>query len=271
MKRSKASKALLAFHGKSVLKEKYLEKARKYSQLLRTVSNDTAQVMEVLFNNSYLYWGDDDERDSADCYLEEIGILYKVARLQTSIFDGLSFKQKRRWPERFLRAIPVGADLSNVWPQLAQWLLLDPAHGVLQFANTKEARDEIQNVASRLALGEGDKAEQGWKRSTDLKLIAAKTDAPEAWALAVSNDIWTSSMDFNKRTDSNWISRACHDWAEATVAGANSRSNFRAAAGEVVLVPDEDYEVTSYAAYLALSDQLERLLKAAPVFCPSLP
>lgn len=148
MKHSKASKALLAFHGDSVIKRKYLKRARKYSQLLRTTSNDTAQVMEVLFKSSYLYWE---------------------------------------------------------------------------------------------ALGEGDKAGQGWRRSAGLKLLADRTDAPEAWALAVSNDIWTSSMDFNRGTDCNWISKACQDWAEAMIAGESAKDKSTTAVSQPLSVPDQDY------------------------------
>src|SRR5581483_1084383 len=53
------------------------------------------------------------------------------------------------WPTRFLKAIPVGADLSLVWPQFAVWLLIDEKHGVIRFAGERsDVRQAIERTAA---------------------------------------------------------------------------------------------------------------------------
>jgi hypothetical protein len=62
-----------------------------------------------------------------------------LARLVPDVFE---------CPElQFVEAIPVGRDLSLVWPRFAVWLLVDPQDGVITFARTDRQRTEIQNVA----------------------------------------------------------------------------------------------------------------------------
>jgi len=61
------------------------------------------------------------------------GVLRLLVRLQDGIFEGLPSPEDVYWGERFWGAIPVGADLSLVWPQFALELLRDPGHGVLRY------------------------------------------------------------------------------------------------------------------------------------------
>jgi hypothetical protein len=52
-----------------------------------------------------------------------LGIPVEVCRLYEGIFEGLNRVTALGWPDRFLAAINVGADLTNVWPSWCQWLL----------------------------------------------------------------------------------------------------------------------------------------------------
>jgi hypothetical protein len=80
-------------------------------------------------------------------YEELIGVPRILARLEDGIFEGLPTKAAHEWPVRFAEAVPVGADLSRVWPQFAVWLLVDPQDGVIKFAKTERSRQAIQEVA----------------------------------------------------------------------------------------------------------------------------
>ena len=57
----------------------------------------------------------------------EIGVPAELMRVEDSIFEGLARfgddNEHLAFPESFLTAIPVGADLSLVWPRFALWLL----------------------------------------------------------------------------------------------------------------------------------------------------
>jgi len=85
--------------------------------------------------------------DSHTAYEELIGVPRLLARLEDGIFEGLPIEQARQWPARFAEAIPVGADLSRIWPQFAAWLLADPQDGIIKFARTDAQRTAIQHVA----------------------------------------------------------------------------------------------------------------------------
>ena len=63
---------------------------------------------------------------SHDTYQELFGIPYVLARLQDAIFEGLPYEDAEKWPERFVRAIVDGTDLTPVTDRWTLWLLTDP-------------------------------------------------------------------------------------------------------------------------------------------------
>ena len=55
------------------------------------------------------------------------GIPEELAYLECALYRQLPETLARQWPERFVNAIPYGADLSGVTDRLMLWLLRDPA------------------------------------------------------------------------------------------------------------------------------------------------
>ena len=53
------------------------------------------------------------------------GIPQMVARLEDCIFEGLPVEDARKWPERLMKAVPIGADLSRVGWKFLHWILTD--------------------------------------------------------------------------------------------------------------------------------------------------
>jgi len=84
-------------------------------------------------------------------YESELGVPRMLAYLEDGIFEALPKAAALTWPERFLQAIPIGADLSLVGDQFLHWLLVDPVAGVIQFARTEQARKVVQDVADHYA------------------------------------------------------------------------------------------------------------------------
>ncbi len=60
-----------------------------------------------------------------EAYETEFGIPQMLARLEDSIFEGLPTEEAKKWPERFLKAIKPGADLSLVGWQFLYWNLTE--------------------------------------------------------------------------------------------------------------------------------------------------
>lgn len=83
------------------------------------------------------------------------GIPEIIASLEDHIFENLPKKEAMKFPVDFIKAIPEGANLDKVWPQLAIWILKDENYGVYQYANekTKLIIDKIADFYERI-LGE---------------------------------------------------------------------------------------------------------------------
>jgi hypothetical protein len=112
-----------------------------------------------------------------------LGIPLVLAHLEDRIFEGLPRPTALEWPARFAEAIPVGADLSGVWPLFALWLLTDEKHGVRQYAKTDRVRDAIDGVAAlyrREVAGEKPSIEE-WRAA---RSVAANSYANAAAANA---------------------------------------------------------------------------------------
>jgi hypothetical protein len=118
-------------------------------------------------------------RDRHEVY-EEFGIPRLLARLEDGIFEGLPRDYAQEWPEKFFQAIPVGADLSGVWPQFAQWLLVDAEWGVIKYIKKEEHQKVIQRVADLYAAG--DKA----TRDEFLEAARACREVRERYAAAAA-------------------------------------------------------------------------------------
>ena len=131
---------LRAFHGDPKVKRFYLMRVRQHranDELIKGVYWQEGKGCAI---------GCAIHSDDHAAYETELGIPRLLARLEDGIFEGLPMAQAQRWPEAFLRAIPVGADLSMVWPQFAVWLLGDPKDGVLRSAKNPTTRHAIQAV-----------------------------------------------------------------------------------------------------------------------------
>ena len=132
-----------AFHNDPRIKERYLARVRAHRAADEIIHGD--------------YW-----RNGKGCavgctlhsanhasYETELGIPQTLERLEDNIFEALPAPDDTLWPEQFLDAIPVGADLSMVWPQFAVALLGDPDHGVMRYVKARKygkQRKAIQRV-----------------------------------------------------------------------------------------------------------------------------
>ena len=72
-------------------------------------------------------------------YETRFGIPCALAFLEDRIFEGLPEAEAQIWPERFLNAIPTGADLSMVVSKLMYWLMTDP-DGIRKHARPDELK-----------------------------------------------------------------------------------------------------------------------------------
>jgi hypothetical protein len=144
-KTKRKAKTMLAYHGDSKIKARYvrrMEGHRKADELVQGCTwesngHQRGCAVGCCFHNY------DHSRGPI-----EIGVPEVLVRLEDYIFEGLPLAEAKKWPSRFLKAIPVGADLSVVWPQFAVWLLIDKKHGVILFAG---GRDDVRKAIEQTA------------------------------------------------------------------------------------------------------------------------
>ena len=198
---------MLAFHGKATAKEKYLSRVRQHRKADELIKG--------------LYWqggkgcavGCTVHSSDHSAYERELGIPETLARLEDAIFESLPNDEALAWPEAFLDAPEVGADLSMVWPRFALWLLSDSKHGVIRFAGERKGvADAISGVAALYARW----VETGEKPSADeFEAAAAAAEAAEAaWPAAAA---WAAAWAATE-AQAAWAAEAA--WAAAQAAWA---------------------------------------------------
>ena len=124
---------LLAYHGDIAVKEKYLS---------RVVAHRKADEIQHGF-----YW-ENGKGCAVGCTIEganhsryetELGIPKKLAYLEDVLFEEMKNGESKLWPERFLKAIKPGADLSLVVPKFIVWQFEDSKVGL---KNLKEVKND---------------------------------------------------------------------------------------------------------------------------------
>ena len=247
---------MIAYHGQQAIKNEYLARVRAHREADQLVQH-------------YGYW-----KDGKGCavgctlhsayhaaYETELGIPRILARLEDSIFEGLSVEKAREWPERFLSAIAPGADLSVVSSHFFVWMLGDPVDGAIRHAKTDRKRAVIQRVVSlyqRTANGEIVE-ENEWRYAADAAAYYADAAAEAAAAYAADADA--------EAADYAAYYSAAHAAFFAAAAAAADADDYADAAAEAAADADAeaDYTAAEVAAYYADADA-DAYIAAADAF-----
>ena len=172
-------------------------------------------------------------------YESRFGIPQMLARLEDCIFEGLPVKQARKWPERLMKAVPVGADLSRVGWKFIHWILTDETvnPGIGNPIVTKS----VSEVAGLIFdLSEGLSVSAGSARSA---ASAARSAAGSARSAAESA-AWSAARSAESAA-----------WSAAIAALSAARSAENAARSAAWSA--------ERAAYVKMADKLIELIKAA--------
>lgn len=186
---------MISFHGDEAIKEKYLARVLHHRELDHLVqgigweSNGTTKGCAV---------GCTLEAYDHSRYPIELGIPTWLAHLEDRIFEGLPVESAMEWPERFLRAIPVGVDLEPVRNILASKRL--DRLIALQTENLTDLQDEavigainetLQALQTVRACHEAEiggdvcdfseSARSAWESAAESAAESARSAAQSAW------------------------------------------------------------------------------------------
>ena len=166
---------MISFHGDIELKKQLLVNLGVHKELDHFMQGD--------------YWLDYDQKGCAigctlvdfgekpndhSAYEPLFGIPRVLAKLEDGIFEGLSVEDSKWWPLAFAESVPVGKDLSLVWPKFAVWLLSD----VKKHATSDgvKAIDRVIGLYERRISGNEPSIEE-WKEARTAAYAAAYADA----------------------------------------------------------------------------------------------
>ena len=153
------SDRLIAFHGDPAIKRQYLRRVRNHRKADELVKGQYWQDGKGCAVGCTIHSGQHSQ------YEVELGIPRQLAYLEDRLFENLPNGKAKAWPEAFLEAIPVGADLLVTFHQFIVWLLVDPDEGVIKFARTDRTREAIQRVADlyQRLLDGGEVSREEWR------------------------------------------------------------------------------------------------------------
>jgi hypothetical protein len=106
---------LRAYHGDQALKEETIAKARMHREAGDLVKDVYAEGGKVCAVGCLT----EDPNGGHDQYPTRWGIPTWMAYLEEGVFVGLPDEKAKLWPERFLTAIPAGADFDGLAERLA--------------------------------------------------------------------------------------------------------------------------------------------------------
>ena len=172
-----------AFHGDKKIKEKYVARIKAHSKADEIVKGIYWQEGKGCAVGCTIE-GNDHKR-----YETELGIPKIIAYLEDGLFEDMSNEEAKKFPLRFLEAIPVGADLSMVFTKLVIWEWEDENHGLI---NIKEIQDNkelfdcctgVCNLYKRHLKGEKVKDDE-WEKFEELsdKIYEAGAGPGATWA-----------------------------------------------------------------------------------------
>ena len=125
---------LIAYHGDRALKERVINELAKHREADQIIKGTYWEDGKGCAVGCVIKCGD------YSLYESEFGIPESLARLEDRIFEELENPLSQLWPERFMSAINVGADLSKVHLKFMHWLLTD-------FQKLKNCDDASVNAA----------------------------------------------------------------------------------------------------------------------------
>ncbi|MBX9670484.1 MAG: hypothetical protein K2X93_22980, partial [Candidatus Obscuribacterales bacterium] len=140
---------LLAYHGEQKIKTKYVNRVQRHRRA------DDIIHGTYWANGKGCAVGCTIHSENHGAYESELGIPAWVAHLEDYLFEQMKNGEAQKWPERLLKAIPVGAcNWDEIEHEYHHWLLVDPEDGVLQYAanaTTPELRTQIEQSINTVA------------------------------------------------------------------------------------------------------------------------
>jgi hypothetical protein len=157
---------ITSFHGRHEVKQKFLDRVRAH----RLAGEITKDYDRKNVNGDAI--GCTLHSDNKWAYEDELGIPNQLACIEDELFFSLANDQAQLFPEQFLEAIPVGADLFPAVWQFMLFALLDENQGMIALGQHQEAIRQAADFYLRALEG----VEISWGEYLDARQALDKRD-----------------------------------------------------------------------------------------------
>ena len=145
------------------------------------------------------------------------GIPEELAWLEDSIFENLPSGLAWVWPERFLAAIPTGADLSGVYAAWSAALMLDPERGNITRCGGYPLAEAAIRVVGELWRDTHTASRQAWAAASGQAWAARRqAESADEWEAASAAESAADSAEWLAASISRSISWAAGSAADST-------------------------------------------------------
>lgn len=132
---------LISFHGEQEIKDFYINRLKQHYEMDEIVKGTYWE------NGKGCAVGCTVHSDSHDAYTTELGISWRLAMVEDSIFENLPNDQAKEFPLQFLNAIPVGIDTDLVFKKFIIWSISDEKDGLIKVLKNKDEIEILTKIA----------------------------------------------------------------------------------------------------------------------------
>ena len=177
---------LISFHGKEEVKQKYVSRMKAH------IEADELVRGEIGYNGKGCAVYCTLNRYDHACYQNELGLPEWLARLEDTLFEGMSLEKSKTFPLLFLQAINPGSKLDNVFHKFCIFVLEDSKKNVQkQFDYVIKAIDQVIDFHLKSILGfESESAAMSAAWSTESATMSAARSASRGAAM---NAAWSAA------------------------------------------------------------------------------
>ena len=162
---------LLAFNGDTKIKEKYIARVKAHQEADEIIKGTYWE------NGKGCAVGCTIHGNKHDDYETELGISWRIALLEDSLFEKLPNELAKKFPLEFLESIPVGCDTDLVFKKFIIWNLSDKKEGLIYHIKDKEVIKLLKEISDTYKKSLTKEITQKvWKQLVD-KSVSAYTSA----------------------------------------------------------------------------------------------
>ena len=170
---------LKAFHNNPKIKAKYVARVKAHQK------DDEIIQGKYWENGKGCAVGCTIHGSSHDDYPKELGISWRLALIEDSLFERLKNGEAKKFPLQFLQAVKVGSDTELVYKKFVIWVLGDKKTGLVNVLKDKEKVDLLKRILELYKKSLKTEITQSeWKKLADEAYPASASTYASAYAYA---------------------------------------------------------------------------------------